>query len=300
MAKVPSAEGTTRDGDRGMTTEFDGKPTSQDHGKALERVVRDSGRFPGAIGSKSSETDAIDIEARYDEVLDLYTSVKATGDGWIGLADAIRFYEIDRPFRIIAGEWKQTTPTMKTFPILHEMIVTMKTLTRMHDRIGLDRIREMHAEYASYEAGPIGKAEAKKAATRMTKQCAHLKGLVRLDFKGDDKGQRRLQLSVKLIALINAVKDDPNYVHKGLVVPTYLQERSWYHAVPLPIEVQSTVRRFSDPDMIPQIGMDVAAPQVLAADPDRILTTRPLRRQDDAARRAAAAIADPAQRRLIA
>jgi hypothetical protein len=277
-----------------------GEATSQQHGKIFERFIRDSGRFPSAIGSRASPTEAIDINAGFDSQLRLHTSIKIVGSGKIGLADAVRFYEIDRPFRFIVGRWRQVTPEYKHVTTIHELIVTPKTLARLHGRINARDVREMQEAYARFPAGPLGKKQADKAARSMMLAVGDRKGLVDLAFKSDGKTQRRLQLDIGLTCLINAVKDDPEYTHMGVTVRTYGESKREYYGSSLPLEIESTARRFSNPKASPQTSMDLEAIDQRVGDPSSaMLKPRLYIRNDDRARKSSLIGFDKAEPRLF-
>lgn len=284
-----------------MASRNGGEATSQQHGKIFERFVRDSGRFPSAIGSRASPTDAIDINAGFDTELRLHTSVKVVGKGKIGLADAVRFYEIDRPIRFIIGHWKQVDPEMKHVTTIHELIVTPKTLARLHGRVSVEEIRAMQKAYAAFPAGPLGKKQADKAARSMMLAVGNRKGLVDLAFKSDGKTQRRLQLDIGLTCLINAVKDDPQYTHMGVTVRTYGESKREYYGSSLPLEIESTARRFSNPEASPQTSMDLEAIDRRVGDPSSaMLKPRLYVRDDDRARASSLIGLDRAEPSLFA
>lgn len=284
-----------------MASRTDSGATSQQHGRVFERYVRDSGRFVDAINSKASSSEAIDINASFDKRLNLHTSVKVVGSGAIGLADAVRFYEIEGPFRMIIGHWKQVTPEIKHVTRVHEVIITAKTLKRLRGDITADEIRAMQEVYAAFPAGPVGKAAARKASERMMLGVGRRKGLVSLEFKADNKTQRRLQLSVRLKTLLNAVDDDKLYTQGGLTVPTREDHERGYYAFELPFEIESGRRQFSDPAASPQMSMDLGdVEQPTFDETSALLKPRLYVRIDDRARAASLMAFSKAEPRLIA
>lgn len=223
-----------------------------DHSRMFEHFVRDSGRFPEAVGSDSSPGSAIDIESKYDLAFSLHNSVKVTKGSSVGLADAIRFYENDRPFRFIIGIWDQTDAETKHIVEIREIIVTTETLRRLKGRVTLAEIKAIHTRYSAFPDGEAGRIAASAYAASTKKSLANRLGLVDLAFKGDRKKQRRLQLSITLETLTNAANDDPLYTHLGEVTTTVIREKIDYHGQALPLEMKSRPRTFPKQDESPQ------------------------------------------------
>jgi hypothetical protein len=229
-----------------------------EHSIEFEHFVRDSGRFPDAIGSESSPGSAIDIEPKYDLAFSLHNSVKVTKGSTVGLADAIRFYENDRPFRFIIGIWKQFDEETKLIVEIREIVVTLRTLRRLKGSISLADIKAIHKQYASYPAGLAGQMAAQRYADSVKKSFSSKLGLVDLAFKGDKGAQRRLQLSIRLSTLTNAANDDPIYTHLGEVTKTVIRERADYHGQALPLEMKSRPRTFPGAIASPQAPISYA------------------------------------------
>lgn len=65
---------------------------NQLHGKRFEDFIKGCGLFPGSSDSGRSVTAGFDIEAKFDKIRGLPTSVKSSGSDGIGLSDARRFF----------------------------------------------------------------------------------------------------------------------------------------------------------------------------------------------------------------
>ena len=82
----------------------DGQPAPR---KKVRRFHQGLRNVPGVEQFGRSITAEFDIEARFDKVRGLPTSVKSSGNEIIALSDARRFFAIARDFRMIVGRYRQ-------------------------------------------------------------------------------------------------------------------------------------------------------------------------------------------------
>jgi hypothetical protein len=232
--------------------------TSQQHGTDFENLVKTMHMFPGACNETRNVNDKDDIAAKHDKKFGLATSVKAVKEnGIIGLADAIRFYEINAARRFIIGEWVQANEEEKHFVRIHEFIIPYGLLREIRGEILVDQIKEYHMRIAECEEGKAGATIARAARDRILEYVEGKTGIVRLNFKIDDYKQRRLQLTIGLADLIEATRGKGVYsgFHDSQPIYTLHQGRMCQYRLPFVIfspsrriEKSSTETMDSDED----------------------------------------------------
>lgn len=183
---------------------------NQLHGKKFEDFIKACGLFPGAADSGRSATATFDIEARFDKILGLPTSIKVSGNNGVALSDARRFFGINEAFRMIVGRYKQAEK-QKIFAQIHEFIVTPQMMENLRGELNLSIVTKFH-EGLLLGKFPNGQHKAARAWARDQKQAlAHLNTQIILNPKIDSKSQRRLQCSVHLDHLIAACTEHGVY-----------------------------------------------------------------------------------------
>jgi len=236
--------------------------TSQRHGIDFENLIKSSWMFDGACDAFRLRNGIIDIEGKHDKVFHLNTSVKAVHQGgWIGLADATRFYDIQVPWRFIIGEWIQISPTQKTFIAVHEFILTPAILKVIRGSILADDVEKWHLTIASYPdgiEGAVGAREEKKKIFEAIKGNHHK--VLRFDFKIGNVEERRLQLSLNLKGLIKLIaeitKDGSEYECRGSSQPYYVQHKDFFCQYPIPFDLRSPERRIIKTTNAPSTEME--------------------------------------------
>ncbi len=173
---------------------------NQQHGKAFETLIRDCGLFRGASEFPEPSTAKFDISARFDPA-GLPTSIKATSNRVIAMADARRFWELDCTIRLIVGRYRQTGSD-KRFDMIHEFILTAEDLGVLRGDITSDDVARLHSGIGP-EAFPIGQhGEARAWAKQEKKALVTRATQTTLSPKIDSKKQRRLQCSVTIDAVM--------------------------------------------------------------------------------------------------
>lgn len=231
--------------------------TSQRHGTDFENLVKTAHMFPGACNAHRSGVSVHDIEGRHDPVLGLDTSVKATGNGVVPLADGPRFYEINVVRRFIVGEWEQVDERIKLFRRIHHLITPLGALNAMRGDLTAAEVLDFHMRIASFPEGPEAANAARAEAEWIKKAIEGRHGSVRFDFKIDDHKQRRLQLTIGLGDMIAALAGRPDYMAGGHVQPLYTVHDREFCQYPLPIALISPRRRIeTTPRAAEEIAQD--------------------------------------------
>jgi hypothetical protein len=183
---------------------------NQLHGKKFEDFVKGCGRFPGSSDSGRSATASFDIETQFDRERGLPTSIKATGNSLVGLSDARRFWGNNQSIRMIVGAYLQSADR-KAFTVVHEFLLFPESLNELRGRITADEVQKLH-EGIAVTRFPLGEERAARAWVQSAKrEMLERSGLVMLNPKIDSKGQRRVQCSVTLKALIGVCVEGETY-----------------------------------------------------------------------------------------
>jgi hypothetical protein len=157
-------------------------------------------------------------------------SVKTLKEGKaIGCGDILRFVDhcYNREFTIIAGCWKQISPTHKRFYEILEFSITLDLRKIMCGGFTVENLKPF-VDYV--KSIPIGKAAQMKnqrlwKEKRQQLYDLHSPGLLRIDAKIDSKSQRRVQCSLVVNEMIKAEIPYTKYTkeYKGISLP-YEQE----------------------------------------------------------------------------
>lgn len=233
-----------------MTPAVQSANTSQRHGIEFEDQMRVSRMFSGTIRVEIDGRGTFDIPAACDLTLHLPTSVKTSGNDWIGLADAARFCAIDRPWRLLYSRWLQCQAAgqqYKSYAEVHELIIPLGAMKRIIGELDEATVLAWHNDVASFVPGPEGAAAARARADEIKEEAAKPGrcGMLRLDFKIDNNGQRRLQFSIqfsRLVELMAELDAKGSYRTGSHVQSHHVIHRDWFHQMKLPIELRSPPR----------------------------------------------------------
>lgn len=226
-----------------MGSRLNANNTSQQHGVEFENLIKISRMFAGAANVSRSGWESFDIEGACDPAFGLATSVKTAKGDWIGLADAERFCQIDRPWRLVHGPWVQETDEIKRYDVIHEMIIPLGAMKTIMGDLTPERALGWHNDIASFAAGEEGAAAARRRCAEIKAEIAGRHGLLRLDFKIDGRGQRRLQFSIRFSALVELLRHLPEYRAHRRSQPLHVVHDKAFHQYPLPIRLISPPRR---------------------------------------------------------
>ena len=165
----------------------------QRHGLVFETWVRET-FFPG--GEPAGYTDRWDIPAaRNRDHGGIPVNPKAVKWGTpIDLGDALRQWEIEEPFWLVAGFWEQATPGEKRFvKIVAARVEPAQWRALWGDitRADLERLDAIVKDRA------LTPAEARRAAQALKRTAPFTTGTFVLNPKIDARGQRRLQCSLR-------------------------------------------------------------------------------------------------------
>lgn len=210
--------------------------TNQLHGKQFEDIIKASSLFSGSSDFGRNATSKFDIEAKFDKIKNLPTSIKVSKGNIVGLSDARRFWSLDEDFRLLVSKYKQLDDR-KSFYEIHEFKLDSSMLEILRGDLSFKEIENLH-NGISLENFPLGKEKEARKWFRNEKQKLKNKlGFIKLNPKIDSKGQRRLQCSVSILDLVSEIKkmNESNYI---------LHDQS-YGVLTLPIALISSSRIFN-------------------------------------------------------
>jgi hypothetical protein len=214
--------------------------SGQMHGKQFEDMLK-ALLYSGASDTARKATAKVDIEASFDKLLGLDTSVKVSklcSD--ISLADARAFWAMNNPFRLLVACWKQKTPTIKEFYEIHEFIITPTIMQKLRGKVTLQQITELHNAITQF---PYGQHTQARIYAKLQKRLLQPHTLITLNPKIDSKTQRRLQCSLKMKILKEVMQEYPYYQEE---TPHYILHHETMGNMVLPQLIKSEPRRFNN------------------------------------------------------
>ncbi len=178
----------------------------QHHGYVFEKWVRDTFFDGYEAPSYTQEWDvAKEVNKKYGG---LPVSIKMTKYGSsVDLGDALRQYQINEPFLIIIGYWKQEGDRKRLVNIVGAT-VTPALWQSLWSPVTLADLTRLDTAVKNRNAEPT---QARAEAQRIKRQSPFTKALMTVNPKIDDKHQRRLQCSLKFHLVFErlAPKADP-------------------------------------------------------------------------------------------
>jgi len=179
----------------------------QHHGFSFEKWVRDT-FFEGYSGSYMQKWDVPSDQNRHEgippDLRNLPVSVKSIKFGSpIALGDVFRQRSIDEPFLMIAGFWRQRTPSEKWFEDIGWVKFTPDLWASLWGSLGLPQIQEIDQIVKNQS---IHYSEVRIQAQEWKNRIAAGSGsLIVINPKIDSKKQRRVQSSLPFPVFWNAV-----------------------------------------------------------------------------------------------
>lgn len=133
---------------------------------------------------------------KWDVPGEIPTSVKFMGlTNALEFSSAVRIWEINEPFTLIVGRWKQAGGQKKVVSI-DKITITPEILKKMKGSITLDELKTFNDKVTKFPAGKNGQLEGIKFAKKWKKEKAGKMGLLTITHKIDSKSQRRLQCNL--------------------------------------------------------------------------------------------------------
>ncbi|WP_409433238.1 hypothetical protein ACJ3XI_01700 [Litorimonas sp. RW-G-Af-16] len=205
---------------------------NQLHGKRFEDVIKATTQFAGASDNARSNTAGFDIEAKFDKLKSLPTSIKVTGNKTIALSDARRFWTLACDYRMLVGRWYQEDG-IKAFREITEFIISTEAHKAMLGTLPLKEVDKFHHDLASFRHGYEGAKEARMFHSNRKSQLEKdFSSYITLNPKVDSKSQRRLQCSVSFDALSKFADEKTVFTES-------------YSDIVLPFQIISSPRSFS-------------------------------------------------------
>lgn len=202
--------------------------SNQLHGKTFEDMIKAC--YPGSSDGGRTNTAAIDIESKFDAILHLPTIIKTTKSNVVGLSDAQRFWNINRPYRLLVGQYTQCGNSKK-FNIIYEFMVSIPDHQKLISNISIDVVISLSKQIKTYRIGEhaIAQREMHDLISPLNEH-----SLITLNPKIDSKSQRRLQCSTTISRLISAG-----------IIPTVYKEGECYRTLVVGFSIKSPTRVFN-------------------------------------------------------
>ena len=164
----------------------------QSHGLLFEKWLRDT-FFEGYV--PESHTQKWDIPAGANKNHGrIPVNPKAAKHGSpVGLGDALRQFEIDEPFLLIAGFWKQETKERKIWTNVQTVRVEPETWQKLWHPITREDLEKLDA---IIKDPSLSLEEAREAAQAMKERVPFTKAVIQVNPKIDGS-QRRRQCSLR-------------------------------------------------------------------------------------------------------
>lgn len=123
-------------------------------------------------------------------------SIKCVGlKNALEFSGAVRIWEINKPFTIIVGRWKQVIDK-KIIKSIDVINITLKILLTMKGDISLNEIKDFDKKIKSFPAGKDGQKRGIKFARKWKIERKNKMGLLTITHKIDSKNQRRIQCNL--------------------------------------------------------------------------------------------------------
>ncbi|MFH1402112.1 MAG: hypothetical protein ABIG87_00625 [Patescibacteria group bacterium] len=159
----------------------------QEHGFIFENWVK---KILGVEKLASNYTQKWDIPNETP------ISVKFMGlTNALEFGSTVRIWEIDEPFTLVIGRWKQNGDK-KIIKSIDEIDITLEILNKMRGKIKLEEIKEFDQKIKKFSAGKDGQAEGIEFAKNWKSERKDKIGLLTITHKIDSKSQRRIQCNL--------------------------------------------------------------------------------------------------------
>jgi hypothetical protein len=204
----------------------------QSHGLLFEKWLRDT--FFGGY-QPPGYTQKWDIPAAANPKHgNIPVNPKATKHGTpIGLGDALRQYDIDEPFLLIAGFWQQSTKTEKTWSNVQAVRIEPTAWQKLWHPITRSDLEKLDAVIKDKSLS----LEATRAAAQAIKsRPPFTEAVIQVNPK-IDKSQRRLQCSLRF---------GDFFTHLAPQAKSEPQPEPRVFGVPIPPHFDSAPRQFQD------------------------------------------------------
>lgn len=205
------------------------KGLNQLHGKTIEDMIKSA--FQGSSDCSRSVSSRFDIEAAFDKERNLDTSIKASKKDNIEMADARRFFENQKPFRLLICRYVQKDK-MKVFSEIHEVFINEDILKYLKGDMPYDVVAEFHEQLKSFSIGQHREARFFAKERKKELQNIYSSNII-LNPKIDSGNQRRLQCSMSINEIYAAFPD------------CYTIHKENYKVLGLPISIFSESRKFN-------------------------------------------------------
>jgi len=200
----------------------------QSHGLLFEKWLRDT--FFGGY-EPASHTQKWDIPASANKNHGgIPVNPKAAKHGTpVGLGDALRQFDIDEPFLLVAGFWRQETKTRKSWTNVQAVRVEPEAWRKLWHPITRGDLEKLDKVIKDPS---LSLEEARKAAQAMKGRVPFTKAVIQVNPKIDGS-QRRLQCSLRF---------DDFFTHLAPAAPPEPEDQPKVFGVPVPKTFTSSPR----------------------------------------------------------
>lgn len=159
----------------------------QNHGFIFENWVKE---ILGVKNLAYNYTQKWDIQGKKP------ISVKCMGlKNALEFGSAVRIFEINEPFTIVIGRWKQFGQN-KIMQSIDEITIDLEILSKMRGEITLDELRDFDKKIKLFPPGKIGQQQGIEFAKKWKNEHKNKLGLLTITHKIDSKSQRRVQCNM--------------------------------------------------------------------------------------------------------
>jgi len=205
----------------------------QSHGLMFEQWLRET--FFGGVQA-ASPTQKWDIPAEANPNHGrLPVNPKAAKHGSpLGMGDALRQFEIDEPFLLIAGFWEQATPEAKRWTNIQAVAVTPEAWAALWHPITKKALQNLNDIIKDRS---LGLAEARARAQEIKSLPPFSQAVIQVNPK-IDASQRRLQCSLRFADF---------FTHLAPGASSAPQDAPSVFGVPVPVTFESAPRKLGPP-----------------------------------------------------
>lgn len=133
---------------------------------------------------------------KWDVEGEIPISVKFMGlTNALEFGSTIRIWEIEEPFTLVIGRWKQLK-NKKIVKSIDEIKITLNHLKLMKGQITLEEIKEFDKKIKRFPAGKEGQKQGIAFAKEWKNEKKERIGLLTITHKIDSKNQRRIQCNI--------------------------------------------------------------------------------------------------------
>jgi len=142
------------------------------------------------------ENLATNYTQKWDVPGEVPISVKFMGlNNAVEFSSTVRIWEINEPFTLVIGRWKQVD-FQKIVVGIDEITINLSDLAKMRGKITLEEIKDFDKRIKSFPPGKEGQKNGIEFARKWKMERKDRLGLLTITHKIDSKNQRRIQCNL--------------------------------------------------------------------------------------------------------